>query len=75
MKFNYLSKLYTLPPRCHSILMPILAYLSRFSLLWAVCFMLMTLGPGDIAADCLKPVALWKLEESGAGVIFPLSFC
>ena len=68
MKFNDLNLLilYTLSHRCHRNLMPNLACLSRLSLLCTVLLVSMVLGPGDIVADCLNPVALWKLEESGA---------
>jgi hypothetical protein len=37
---------------------------------YTVYFMLIVLGPGDVTADCLNPIALWKLEESGAAPNF-----
>lgn len=66
MEFNNHSKLYTFPHHCHWNLMPNLACLSRIRRLTTVYLVLMVLGPADIVADCINPIALWKLEESGA---------
>jgi hypothetical protein len=70
MKFNHLSKRYAFPHPGHRHLMPNQVCLSRFRMLYVVFFVLMVLGPGDIVADCINPIALWKLEESGTAAGF-----
>ncbi len=65
MKFNHFSIRYALPHPGRRDLMPSLLCLSRFRMVHVVFFVLMVLGPGDIVADCINPIALWKLEESG----------
>jgi hypothetical protein len=70
MKINHLSKRYALPHPGRRNLMPNQVCLSRFRMLYVVFFVLMILGPGDIVADCINPIALWKLEESGTAAGF-----
>ena len=48
----------------------IFAQLLRSSVLCAVFFGLIGLRPVGVVADCINPIALWKLEESGASPEF-----
>lgn len=70
MTFKYPMKPNSLPSDCHRNRMPDSACMSfmflRFGLLCAVFSVLAALGSGSAVADCINPVALWKLEESGA---------
>lgn len=70
MKFNPFFKLNALLTRCNRYCIPIWASLFTRPLrtvLLCVFFLVLTiLGPRLITANCIHPIALWKLEESGA---------
>lgn len=62
MKFNYFNEMDVRTYHCRRNS----AGLSPFSIWCIVFFAWMVMGPGNIVADCPNPIALWKLEESGA---------
>lgn len=71
MTFTYLMKPDSSPGIYHRRRMPdpiclFFRFLRPGLFLGAVFFVLTALGPGVAVADCINPVALWKLEESGA---------
>jgi hypothetical protein len=70
MKLNHIVQLNSLPVFYHrkrkSDPACLFFQLLRSAVSCAVFFVLTALGPGVTVADCIDPIALWKLEESGA---------
>lgn len=66
MKHNHLIQLNPQPGSCHRNPACLFLQLLRYGLLCGVFFALAALGFGAAIADCINPIALWKLEESGA---------
>jgi hypothetical protein len=65
MIFNHL-KLDGAPYHDLRNVMPGWVCISRLRMLGTVLLLLTLLGAGDVVAGCINPIALWKLEESGA---------